>query len=292
MPGAAENTPLKRLGQAHEVAEVARVPRVGTARRSSRAPSSRSTAAAPCRSRERGPVRRRARQPRRGHAAAHRAAAPTSTTSRCRGCCTRTSCAARTPAPRSAGSTPSAALAAPGVHAVFTAADLNPGVKEQWHTTIGPLSPETPRPPLAEDEVRFVGDPVALVIAATRALAEDAADLVDIDFEPLPAVVDYTDGRARDGARPRAARLQRHRRARRPARLRARRRVRGGRARDDARRSTSRRVPPRRWRDAASSSTTYARRATSRSTPRRSRPTRSGSSAPACSGCPSTASGS
>jgi carbon-monoxide dehydrogenase large subunit len=84
-----------------------------------------------------------------------------------------------------------AALALPGVHAVFTAADLNPGVKEQWHTSIGPLSPETPRPPLAEREVRFVGDPVALVIAATRALAQDAAELVDVDYEPRPAVVDY-----------------------------------------------------------------------------------------------------
>ena len=87
----------------------------------------------------------------------------------------------------------SAALASPGVHAVFTAADLNPGVKEQWHTSIGPQSPETPRPPLAEEEARFVGDPVALVVAASRALAEDAADLVEIDFEPLPAVVDYTE---------------------------------------------------------------------------------------------------
>ena len=87
----------------------------------------------------------------------------------------------------------SAALALPGVHAVFTAADLNPGVKEQWHTSIGPLSPETPRPPLAEGEVRFVGDPVALVIAASRALAQDAADLVEVDYEPLPAVVDYTE---------------------------------------------------------------------------------------------------
>ena len=84
-----------------------------------------------------------------------------------------------------------AALALPGVHAVYTAADLNPGVKEQWHTSIGPLSPETPRPPLAEDEVRFVGDPVALVIAASRALAQDAADLVEVDYEPRPAIVDY-----------------------------------------------------------------------------------------------------
>ena len=66
------------------------------------------------------------------------------------------------------------ALAAPGVRFVFTAADLNGDVKEQWHTSMGPAGPETPRPPLAEDEVRFVGDPVALVVAATRAEAEDA----------------------------------------------------------------------------------------------------------------------
>ena len=84
------------------------------------------------------------------------------------------------------------ALAVPGVHFVFTAADLNPGMKEQWHTSIGARSPETPRPPLADTEVRFVGDPVALVIAESRYIAEDAADLVDVDYEPRPAVVDYT----------------------------------------------------------------------------------------------------
>lgn len=84
-----------------------------------------------------------------------------------------------------------AALAAPGVRAVFTAADLNPHAKEQWHTSIGPRGPETPRPPLAEGEVRFAGDPVALVVAESLYLAEDASELVDIDFEPLPAVVDY-----------------------------------------------------------------------------------------------------
>ncbi len=76
---------------------------------------------------------------------------------------------------------------------MFIAADLNPGVKEQWHTSIGPLSPETPRPPLADGEVRFVGDPVALVIAASRALAQDAAELVVVDYDPLPAVVDYAE---------------------------------------------------------------------------------------------------
>ncbi len=85
----------------------------------------------------------------------------------------------------------SAALAAPGVHFVFTATDLNQDVKEQWHSSMGPSSPETPRPPLAEGEVRFVGDPIALVVADSAALAEDATELVDVDYEPLPAVVDY-----------------------------------------------------------------------------------------------------
>lgn len=84
------------------------------------------------------------------------------------------------------------ALVAPGVRFVFTAADLNGDVREQWHTSMGPDGPETPRPPLAEDEVRFVGDPVALVVAATRAQADDAVELVDVDYEELPAVVDYT----------------------------------------------------------------------------------------------------
>jgi aerobic carbon-monoxide dehydrogenase large subunit len=86
----------------------------------------------------------------------------------------------------------SAAMAMPGVRFVLTAADINPGVREQWHTTIGKQMPETPRPPLAESEARFVGDPVALVLAESRYLAEDAADRVDVDYEPLPAVVDYT----------------------------------------------------------------------------------------------------
>jgi carbon-monoxide dehydrogenase large subunit len=86
----------------------------------------------------------------------------------------------------------SAALAAPGVRFVFTAADLNPHAKEQWHTAVGPASPETPRPPLADTEVRFVGDQVALVVADSRAEAEDAEELVDVDYEPLPPVVDYT----------------------------------------------------------------------------------------------------
>jgi carbon-monoxide dehydrogenase large subunit len=86
------------------------------------------------------------------------------------------------------------ALALPGVRAVFTAADLNPGVHEQWYTSMGKNVPDTPRPPLAEGEARFVGDPVALVVATDRYVAEDAIELVDVDYEPLNAVVDYHDG--------------------------------------------------------------------------------------------------
>ena len=102
-------------------------------------------------------------------------------------------CFVRSPFARAAirGIDTAAAAHAPGVQRVFTAADLNRDVKEQWHTSMGKESPETPRPPLAEEEARFVGDPVALVVAATRAQAEDAAELVDVDYEELPAVVDY-----------------------------------------------------------------------------------------------------
>jgi aerobic carbon-monoxide dehydrogenase large subunit len=88
-----------------------------------------------------------------------------------------------------------AALALPGVRAVFTAADLNGGVHEQWYTSMGKDIPDTPRPPLADGEVRFVGDPVALVVATDRYVAEDAVELVEVDYEPLPPVVDYVTAR-------------------------------------------------------------------------------------------------
>jgi len=85
-----------------------------------------------------------------------------------------------------------AALALPGVHAVFTANDLNPDVKEAWHAVAGKDIPDTPRPPLAEGEVKFVGDPLALVVAESRYIAEDAVEMVDVDYEPLPAIADFT----------------------------------------------------------------------------------------------------
>jgi aerobic carbon-monoxide dehydrogenase large subunit len=86
----------------------------------------------------------------------------------------------------------SVALAMPGVQAVFTAEDLNPDVVEAWHAVAGKDIADTPRPPLAEGTVKFVGDPVALVVADSRYLAEDAVDAVEVDYEPLPAVADFT----------------------------------------------------------------------------------------------------
>ena len=78
------------------------------------------------------------------------------------------------------------AAAAEGVVAVYTAADL----ELPAHHGLMVLNPDMPRPPLATDRVRFVGEAVALVVAETKAAAVDAAELVEVDYDPLPAVVD------------------------------------------------------------------------------------------------------
>jgi carbon-monoxide dehydrogenase large subunit len=84
----------------------------------------------------------------------------------------------------------SAALGLPGVVAVITgdqlaAAGVNP-MQQQ-----GPPGLRTPQFfPLAREKVRCVGDPIALVVAESRGLAEDGADLVEIDYEPLAPVPD------------------------------------------------------------------------------------------------------
>ena len=59
-------------------------------------------------------------------------------------------------------------------------------------------------PVLAEDRVRWVGDPVAFVVAETAAQAMDAAELVEVDYEALPAVVSH-----RRGGRSRTRRASR-----------------------------------------------------------------------------------
>ena len=84
-----------------------------------------------------------------------------------------------------------AARAMRGVHAVITAADIGDDVP------IIPLRlanlPEFKgylQPVIAKDKVRYVGEPVAVVVAETQALAEDALERIDVDIERLPALPD------------------------------------------------------------------------------------------------------
>ena len=78
-----------------------------------------------------------------------------------------------------------AARAAPGVVDVWTASDLPIAPQPLFIL----LPPELSRLPLA-DKARYVGDPIAVVVAESRAAAIDAAELVEVDYEPLVAVAD------------------------------------------------------------------------------------------------------
>ena len=105
----------------------------------------------------------------------------------------------------------SAAKAMPGVLGVWTAADLASANYKPFVCGL-PLknrdgSPllQTNRMPLATDKVRFVGDPVAFVVAETVAAARDAAEAVEVDIEPLPAVTN-----AAEAAQPGAPQLYDH----------------------------------------------------------------------------------
>src|SRR5262245_10030282 len=87
-----------------------------------------------------------------------------------------------------------AARSAPGVVAVFTGADLAADRLGTMRMTLKRKRPDggpmfaPPHHGLTQGRVRYVGDPVALVVAETRAQAEDAAELLRIDYEPLLAV--------------------------------------------------------------------------------------------------------
>ena len=85
----------------------------------------------------------------------------------------------------------SAAAGLAGVHAVLTAEDLNRHVGSLRSSIYPPEAAIVPAHVLAPGDVRFVGDPVALVVAKDRYLAEDALELIDIEYEPLAPVVDY-----------------------------------------------------------------------------------------------------
>jgi len=89
------------------------------------------------------------------------------------------------------------AKAAPGVVAIFTGADMTGvnGLPCGWLITGTDGKPmnEPPHPVLAQGKVRYVGDQVALVIAETAHQAKDAAELIEVDYEELPAVVNCVD---------------------------------------------------------------------------------------------------
>src|SRR5919206_2521769 len=83
----------------------------------------------------------------------------------------------------------------PGVIAVVSGEDVaNTPDIDPW---FGPVFRD--QSILAIDKVRYIGDPVAAVVAVDRESAEDALELIDVDYEPLPAVFDPVEA-ARDGA--------------------------------------------------------------------------------------------
>jgi carbon-monoxide dehydrogenase large subunit len=92
------------------------------------------------------------------------------------------------------------ARAAPGVHAVIAAQDIGAAVptiplRQDGSPALKPFE----QPVIAYDKVRYVGEPLALVLADSAALAEDALGLIEIVIDPLPAVVDRVSAEA---ARP------------------------------------------------------------------------------------------
>ena len=92
----------------------------------------------------------------------------------------------------------SKAAKAAGVVQIFTGADLAEakvgGLPCGWliHSKDGSPMKEPPHPVLAQGKVRHVGDQVALIVAETALQAKDAAELIEVDYEELPAVIEIT----------------------------------------------------------------------------------------------------
>jgi aerobic carbon-monoxide dehydrogenase large subunit len=97
-----------------------------------------------------------------------------------------------------------AALALPGVHAVLTLADIRPHITTE-RLVVGLPSPayrqQVDRMILAGEETVHVGEPIAIVVADSRYIAEDAAALVEVNYEPLPAASDCRAALADDAPR-------------------------------------------------------------------------------------------
>ena len=98
----------------------------------------------------------------------------------------------------------SGALERPGVIAAFSAADLGEALGVlpcAWPVTADMVHPD--HHPLATDEVRHVGEAVAVVVATDNYAAADALEAVEVDYEPLPAVIDMEVALEDERARPR-----------------------------------------------------------------------------------------
>jgi CO/xanthine dehydrogenase Mo-binding subunit len=99
------------------------------------------------------------------------------------------------PSARITGIDVTAARALPGVAAVLTAADV-PSNQIVELASGGLAELQVTMPVLAQDRVRYMGEPVAVVAAATQQIAHEAAELVAVDYEELPGVFDVTSARA------------------------------------------------------------------------------------------------
>ena len=127
------------------------------------------------------------------------ARATTSTTSSCPGMLHGASCAARSRTRGSSRSTPRPRCSTRRSSAVITGEDLE-ALGLAWMPT---LSADT-QAVLATDKVRFQGQEVAFVVADDHYAARDALELIDVEYEPLPAVVDAAQGaRRRRAGHPR-----------------------------------------------------------------------------------------
>lgn len=83
----------------------------------------------------------------------------------------------------------SAAQELPGVYAVLTGADLNEHARSWWHNMIGPDAPLPPKRLLARGDVRYVGEPIAMVLASSRYVAEDAVESIELELDPMDAIL-------------------------------------------------------------------------------------------------------
>jgi carbon-monoxide dehydrogenase large subunit len=83
----------------------------------------------------------------------------------------------------------SSAAAKPGVVAAYVAADVNPVIRDHMADGEGLIGERRPFRVLADGDVRAVGEPVAMVVATSRYIAEDAVELIDVEVDPHPPLV-------------------------------------------------------------------------------------------------------